>query len=54
MADDPKNFSKREMRLAYAGAAGFVVLTLAAAAHWARAGEIIYATRILSQLANCF
>ena len=54
MADEPKSLPKRETRLAYAGAAGFVVLTLAAVALWARAGDIVFATRILSQLANCF
>lgn len=42
------------MRLAYAGAAGFVVLTLVAMLLWARIGETVFISRILSQLANCF
>ena len=54
MSDDRRSLSKREIRLAYAGAAGFVVLTLAAMVLWARNGEILYLARILSQLPNCF
>ena len=54
MADDRKSLPKRERRLAFAGAAGFVVLTLVAMLLWARNGEILYLARILSQLPNCF
>ena len=53
MADDLNMHSRRERRLAYAGAAGFVLLTLLAVVLWARVGEAVYITRILSQLSYC-
>jgi flagellar biosynthesis/type III secretory pathway M-ring protein FliF/YscJ len=43
----------RERRLAYAGAAVFVVLAAFAVLLWAREGNAVYFARIISDLPNC-
>ena len=44
---------RRERLLAYAGAAGFALIAVAAAVLWARLGDVVFVARILGQLANC-
>ena len=45
---------KRERLLAYAGGGVFVLIGVAAVLMWAREGELLYVTNILSGIANCF
>ncbi len=44
---------RRERRLAFAGAATFVVLSALAVLLWLREGSVIYLARIISELPNC-
>jgi len=53
MRVEPMRHFSRERLLAYAGGALFVLIALIAVLLWAREGELVYVSGILSGLANC-
>ena len=46
--------NRGERLLALAGAAGFALLVVGAVLLWAREGTLVYLTRVIEQLPNCF